>query len=153
MGMAKGLLITTDNTFTVIDDVKGSTVGEIISARHGLFDIVAPVNTPFAENCIFFIDDEGLLVDEPQPNLFASLLTQRIIAGDVVLVGDEDEDGNLTDIPELLTSPEFAEEFQEFVIKTPMLREALVQRMETMDLSPRIMSMDEWLAEQKAHLN
>lgn len=151
--MAKGLLITTDNVFTVIDDVRGENVGEIIDAVHGLFDMVGVVNTPFAENCIFFVDDEGLLVDEPQPNLFASLLSQRIIAGNVILVGDEDEDGNLTDAPDLVLSPEFAEEFIEFVNKTPMLREALVQRIATMDLMPKVMGLDEWEAMQKAHLN
>lgn len=150
--MAKALLVTTDNRFIPIDDLKSSEIAERIGAR--VFDMVTGVSVPGVfEDCAMFVDDEGLLLDEPKVNVFGSIISQRLIAGDVIVVGDENQDGNLTDMPQSALSPEFAEEFHLFLIQNPGIHGMLTQRLATVDLTPKVYSMDDWMAMMKADQN
>ena len=150
--MPKALLVTTDNRFIPVEDLKSSEIAERIGAR--VFDMVTGLSVPGVfENAAMFVDDEGLLLDEPKPNLFASMVSQRLIAGDVLIAGDEDENGNLTDLPDVALSPEFAEEFQRFVIQNPGFQQMLIRKIATVDLTPKVYSMDDWMAMMKAKEN
>lgn len=150
--MTKALLVTTDHRFIPINDLKTSEITDHINAR--AFDMVTGIAIEgLLENGAMFVDDEGLLLDEPKPNLFGCLLAQRIIAGDIIITGDEDEDGNLTDLPDLMLTAGFAEEFHRFLIQSPGLYEMIVKRIATMDLTPKVYSMDDWMAMMKAKQN
>jgi hypothetical protein len=46
---------------------------------------------------VMYVNEEGLLMHLP-PNHFASIVAQRLIVGDVVLVGPTDQDGYDTDL-------------------------------------------------------
>lgn len=63
------------------------------------------------QGVVVYCHDEGLLIGL-KPNVVASMLCQRPIVGDVVLVGLYDEngyaDGENHDVPRVYTSKEFA---------------------------------------------
>lgn len=89
--------VDTDNKIEIVefDPTKSyETIKEAVGG--GLFDCV-PISSLGVD---MWIDDEGKLVDEPVWNAFATSLWVKeygmtdAIAGDVIITGGTDEDGN-----------------------------------------------------------
>jgi hypothetical protein len=82
---AKALHIKTDGTFTEL--TLSGNYQEINALVGGWFDAVR------GEDFVVYVHDEGLLIEGFEPNVFATMLTGRVIFGDVVIVGALNEDG------------------------------------------------------------
>jgi hypothetical protein len=138
----KALLIKTTGEVQVIERDRGDykMIGRLV-ANGEAFDVVS-----FEEFSIY-VDDCGLLNGSPTNN-FASLISNRIIAGDVLLSGPCDEDGWDTDCDAIFTTEEFARHIK-FV--NGEADEELAAIRENMDLAPKFIPMtdaefDDWLA-------
>ena len=92
---AKALHIKTDGTFTEL--TLSGNYQEINNLVGGWFDAVR------GEDFVVYVHDEGLLIGL-EPNVFATMLTGRVIVGDVVIVGALNEngeyDGENHDVPD-----------------------------------------------------
>jgi hypothetical protein len=115
-------------------------IGRLV-ANGEAFDVVS-----FEEFSIY-VDDCGLINGSPTNN-FASYISNRIIAGDVLLSGPCDEEGYDTDCDSIFTSEEFA---KHIVFMNGEKDEDLENIREGLDLTPKFMPMtdeefDNWLA-------
>lgn len=100
MTTAKALHIKTDGTFTEL--TLSGNYQEINALVGGWFDAVR------GEDFVVYVHDEGLLIEGFEPNVFATMLTGRVIFGDVVIVGALNEngeyDGENHDVPEIVVN-------------------------------------------------
>jgi hypothetical protein len=120
------------------------TIHELIG---GWFDCVS-----LSDEVVMYVHDEGLLIGL-DPNVTASTLYGNPIAGDVLLVGtlnaQGERDGYDYDLPEFMFEPTFVARVNE-VNSNPIHREIISLYMAQMDLTPRITTLtddefNEWL--------
>jgi hypothetical protein len=137
----KSVLIKTTGEVQVIerdrDDYK--MIGRLV-ANGEAFDVVS-----FEEFSIY-VDDCGLINGSPTNN-FASFISNRIIAGDVLLAGPCDKDGWDTDCDSVFTTEEFA---KHIAFMNGEADEDLEKIRESLDLTPKFIPMtdeefDDWL--------
>jgi len=129
---------------TLPEDNAHTTLHELIG---GWFDCVS-----LADEVIMYVHDEGLLLGL-EPNVTASTLYGNPIAGDAVLVGavnpDGERDGYDYDLPEFLLDPAFHARVSE-VNNSESNRDAIGDRIAVMDFTPKVVSLtddefNEWL--------
>lgn len=98
MKTAQALHIKTDGTFT--EFTLSGDYRQINDLVGGWFDAVR------GEDFVVYVHDEGLLIEGFEPNVFATMLTGRVIFGDVVIVGCLNEngeyDGENYDVPQIV---------------------------------------------------
>lgn len=78
--MTKAILIPTDSRPRVVDIPEQDSLKFLQDAVGGLIDVVR------AEDFVGYVNDEGLIWGL-EPNLTASILFQRHLVGNIVLVG------------------------------------------------------------------
>ena len=127
-GEVSTLSIPSDNGHTLIHEIVG-----------GWFDAVA------GEEIVGYVHDEGLLIGLPL-NAVASLLFQRPLVGDCVVVGSLNEkgvyDGENHDVPEAYTTLRFAD-FAKEIVENENIQKMLEQTISEMDLTPTVVEMNE----------
>lgn len=100
-GDVESVILPEENGHTVIHELVG-----------GWFDVVD------GGDFVVYVHDEGLLIPL-EPNLAISALLNRVIAGDVVICGSLNANGNYDgenhDVPSRFLSPEFAKAVQAWV--------------------------------------
>lgn len=130
------LLIRANGTTEIIsrdlNDPDGYKVISTLVADGGPFDIVTA-----RDNYTIYVDDEGLLKGSPTNN-FASLITNRIIVGDVLLCGEVDDEGNDTTLPIQLLGLDFSILSD---ITNSEINDELEQIRSAMDLTPQVIPM------------
>ena len=102
MNKKKAILVMASGDVEEIESEWG--VSEINNAVGGFFDLVRFGKLPF----IAYVHDEGKLIDLPENKIVTSIWYdsgQRIllgdyIAGDALLIGDVDVEGNDTSVPD-----------------------------------------------------
>lgn len=118
--MAKAVHVTPSGKMSVVEISKDDTLGDLQRLVNGLIEGVG-----LYEGNMMYVNEEGLL-RAYYPNEWATRYANRMnwyayenkivdgndyyIVGDVVVVGPEDEDGNMQDAP--LALIEQAEQFQ-----------------------------------------
>jgi hypothetical protein len=133
-GDTRIITLPTENAHTTLHELIG-----------GWFDCVA-----LADEVVMYVHDEGLLLGL-EANVTASSLYGNPIAGDVVLVGalnpQGERDGYDYDLPEFLLDPEFHARVTD-VNNNESYRALIGERIANMDLTPkfRAMSDDEFTA-------
>jgi len=95
------------------------------------------------DEVVCYLHDEGLLIGLPV-NVCASMLFQRPLVGDVVLVGSLNEwgesDGYDYELPSAYLSDKFVQTAHEMNTDEQMIT-ALTQHISEMDLSPKVIPM------------
>lgn len=133
-GDVESVTLPEENAYTVIQEMVG-----------GLFDCVN------GDDFAMYVHDEGLLIDL-DPNIVASLITGRVIAGDVVVVGSLNangyHDGENYDAP----SRFFTSDFAKTALMASESEGAIAHwhkvKKDILDAGPIVMPLDEWLQEQ-----
>lgn len=107
----------------------------------GVFDVV---NVP-DEGIVVYVNDEGLLIGL-EPNAVASLITNRLLVGDAVIVGTLDasgnEDGENYDVPTKFHNANFAVVAKEYGTDEKLVSELIAVRDNT-DWTPTV-TTGEW---------
>lgn len=93
--MAHGYFIPTDGNITKHQQPTMSEVGELVGSRLGLFDIV--YGEIDGKVFLVWVDDIGLMDGRPI-NPLASMIAGRPLFGDVFVTGNEDDEGEVTDL-------------------------------------------------------
>lgn len=97
--MTTALQINTNGTYEVITLPKENGYEVIQRIVGGWFDVVRG-----DEVCVY-VNDEGLLIEGMEPNVLATWITERVIFGNVLVVGslndDGEYDGDDHDVPEV----------------------------------------------------
>lgn len=131
----KVLIIKADGEF-IRTEFSPHTVGNQINHHvGGLFTCVGVGN---ADDMVMYVHDEGLLLDLPT-NYVACVLTGQVIAGDVVIIG-ENENGESIDIPEFMLTDETERRLQKFV--HPSWSGMIENIRSKMDFTPKVMSFE-----------
>lgn len=119
--------IPTENGHTLIHEIVG-----------GWFDCVR------GEGIVGYVHDEGLLIGLPV-NAVASMLFERPLVGDCVIIGSLNEkgeyDGENYDVPTVFTSDRFFN-FAKEVTEMEVIKEMLAKAIDEMDFSPTITSLN-----------
>ena len=96
--MTTALQINTNGTTDLITIPKENGHEVIQRVVDGWFDVVR------GDEVIVYVNDEGLLIDGMEPNVLASWMTERVIFGNVLVVGCLNEkgvyDGDDHDVPQ-----------------------------------------------------
>ena len=120
--------IPTENGHTLIHEIVG-----------GWFDCVR------GEEIVGYVHDEGLLIGLPV-NAVASMLVQRPLVGDCVVIGSLNEkgeyDGENHDVPKAFTSGRFYD-FASEIVNNEVIQAMLAKTIAEMDFSPTIVPMDD----------
>jgi hypothetical protein len=120
--------IPTEDGHTLIHEIVG-----------GWFDCVR------GEEIVGYVHDEGLLIGLPV-NAVASMLFQRPLVGDCVVIGSLNEkgeyDGENHDVPVAYTSGRFFD-FAKEIAEMEVIKEMLAKTISEMDFSPTITSLNE----------
>jgi hypothetical protein len=120
--------IPTEDGHTLIHEIVG-----------GWFDCVR------GEEIVGYVHDEGLLIGLPV-NAVASMLFQRPLVGDCVVIGSLNEkgeyDGENHDVPMAYTSGRFFD-FAKEIAEMEVIKEMLAKTISEMDFSPTITSLNE----------
>jgi len=120
--------IPTEDGHTLIHEIVG-----------GWFDCVR------GEEIVGYVHDEGLLIGLPL-NAVASMLFQRPLVGDCVVIGSLNEkgeyDGENHDVPKAFTSGRFFD-FAKEIAESEVIQAMLTQAISEMDFSPTIVPMDD----------
>lgn len=137
--MATALVITAGGDLyqTDIPTEDGHTlIHEIVG---GWFDCVR------GEEIVGYVHDEGLLIGLPV-NAVASMLFQRPLVGDCVVIGSLNEqgeyDGENHDVPKAYTSGRFYD-FASEIVNNEVIQAMLTKTIAEMDFSPTIVPMDD----------
>lgn len=138
--MTKAVIIRTSGTvepLTLSDADSGYL--EIRNAVGGYIDAVRD------ERLVGYVHDEGLLIGLA-PNVVASMLFERPLVGDVVLVGCRNEageyDGENYDVPEQFLSDEFRY-LAQVLAGDEGLIDSLTKTIEAMDFAPKFIALDD----------
>ena len=120
--------IPTEDGHTLIHEIVG-----------GWFDCVR------GEEIVGYVHDEGLLIGLPV-NAVASMLFQRPLVGDCVVIGSLNEkgeyDGENHDVPVAFTSGRFFD-FAKEIAEMEVIKEMLAKAISEMDFSPTITSLSD----------
>ena len=120
--------IPTEDGHTLIHEIVG-----------GWFDCVR------GEEIVGYVHDEGLLIGLPV-NAVASMLFQRPLVGDCVVIGTLNEkgeyDGENHDVPVAFTSGRFFD-FAKEIAEMEVIKEMLAKAISEMDFSPTITSLSD----------
>ena len=120
--------IPTEDGHTLIHEIVG-----------GWFDCVR------GEEIVGYVHDEGLLIGLPV-NAVASMLFQRPLVGDCVVIGSLNEkgeyDGENHDVPVAFTSGRFFD-FAKEIAEMEVIKEMLAKAISEMDFSPTITSLND----------
>lgn len=83
-----GLFITTNG------NVVKATFDGLRDMQRAVGGLIEPVDFTLAgHRCSLYVDEEGLMVNEPILNQLASALAGRSLVGDAFVIGDVDEEG------------------------------------------------------------
>lgn len=138
--MTKALFIPATGEPRTITLPKENAHHDIRELIGGWFDAVG-----LADGVVMYVHDEGLLIGL-EPNVTASSLYGNPIAGDVLLVGSLNEqgerDGYDYDLPEFLFDPEFLVRVAQMNNAEPY-RALIAEKIATMDLTPKFVSMSD----------
>lgn len=133
-GDVESVTLPEENAHVVIHEMVG-----------GWFDCVN------GEDFVIYVHDEGLLIDL-DPNITASILTGRVIAGDVVLVGSLNangyNDGENYDAPSRFFTADFVKASLVAAENESGISHWHEVKKNILDTGPVIMPLDEWLQEQ-----
>ena len=120
--------IPTEDGHTLIHEIVG-----------GWFDCVR------GEEIVGYVHDEGLLIGLPV-NVVASMLFQRPLVGDCVVIGSLNEkgeyDGENHDVPSAYTSGRFFD-FAKEIAESEVIKEMLAKTISEMDFAPTVTSLNE----------
>lgn len=89
MASARATVVKTNGDVEFITLPEANAYRTIQDHVGGVFDVV---NLPHMK-IVIYVNDEGLLIGL-EPNAVASILSQQLLVGDVVIVGTHDENGN-----------------------------------------------------------
>lgn len=139
--MTKALHITTEGKLNFVTLSKDNSADEIRQIIGGWFDCVNNEEI----GVVGYVHDEGLLIDLPA-NVVASLLFGQPLAGDCVVIGAYNEqgeyDGENHDIPSQLTGDTFRTIAEDLLANAGLVR-LVTELVKTVDLTPKVVSMND----------
>jgi hypothetical protein len=136
----KATVIKTTGEFVHLEFDRSEVVNQIHEQVGGIFTVVDGTDWEFP--FVAYVHDEGLLIDLPT-NYIACALLGRIIAGDVFLLGDCDENGDSQDVPEVFRNPNVEQYLQKFM--HPSYAGFMDVTRSKMNFTPAIYSFDEYM--------